>query len=78
MRSIKEECLRRMIFFGEQALRNATIEYLQHYHSERNHQGLKNRIIQPDADVGVGASTGTVECRERLGGLLRYYYRKAA
>jgi len=43
MRSIKEECLSRMIFFGEQALRNATIEYLQHYHTERNHQGAEEQ-----------------------------------
>jgi putative transposase len=76
MRSIKEEALSRMIFFGESMLRNATIEYLGHYHTERNHQGLKNRIIQPDA--AVGNSTGEIQCRERLGGLLRYYHRKAA
>jgi putative transposase len=76
MRSIKEDCLSRMIFFGDKALRTATSEYLQHYHFERNHQGLKNNVIQPDATVDTGI--GTVECRERLGGLLRYYYRKAA
>ncbi len=76
MRSIKEETLSRMIFFGEKALRNATTEYLEHYHTERNHQGLKNKIIQLDA--GVGNSTGEIQRRERLGGLLRYYHRKAA
>jgi putative transposase len=76
MRSIKEDALSRMIFFGESTLRNATIEYLDHYHTERNHQGLKNKIIQPDASVGN--STGEIQCRERLGGLLRYYHRNAA
>jgi transposase InsO family protein len=45
MRSIKEECLNRMIFFGEHSLRNAAREYLAHYHAERNHQGLENRLI---------------------------------
>jgi putative transposase len=75
-RSLKAECLDRMIFFGEHSLRQATSDYLQHYHRERNHQGLDNRLIEPDAEVGMTA--GTVQCRERLGGLLRYYHRTAA
>ena len=73
MRSIKSECLERMIFFGENSLRRAIREYLAHYHGERNHQGLDNKIIDPGA--GVGKIAGRIECRERLGGLLRYYYR---
>ena len=76
MRSIKSECLSRMIFFGEKPLRRAVANYLQHYHAERNHQGLDNLIIQPDDEVGN--DTGEIECRQRLGGLLRYYHRKAA
>ncbi len=76
MRSIKEECLDRMIFFGENALRNAVREYLAHYHAERNHQGLDNWIPEPGEEVG--ATAGEVRCRERLGGMLRYYYRDAA
>ena len=76
MRSIKSECLNRMIFFGENMLRNAVREYLGHYHQERNHQGLDNKIIDPDEEVGQIA--GKIECRERLGGMLRYYYRDAA
>ncbi len=76
MRSIKEECISRMIFFGENSLRNAIREYLLHFHAERNHQGLDNRILEPGAEVG--AIAGQIECRERLGGLLRYYYRNAA
>ncbi len=74
--SLKAECLDRMIFFGEAALQNAVRQYLEHYHSERNHQGLGNRLIEPDHDVGGVA--GTVGCRERLGGLLKYYHRQAA
>jgi len=76
-RSLKEECLERMIFFGETALRNAVREYVDHhYRRERNHQGLANKIIAPGDEVGT--ASGEVKCRERLGGLLRYYYREAA
>jgi transposase InsO family protein len=76
MRSIKSECLNRMIFFGENSLRRAVRDYLSHYHTERNHQGLENKIIDPGDEVGQIA--GKIECRERLGGMLRYYYRDAA
>jgi putative transposase len=74
--SLKSECAERMIFFGETMLRNAVREYLVHYHSERNHQGLENRILTPGEEVGRVA--GTIQCRERLGGLLKYYHREAA
>ena len=74
--SLKSECLDHMIFFGEQSLRRATICYLEHYHRERNHQGLSNKIIDPSDQVG--ASAGNIECRERLGGILKYYHRAAA
>jgi putative transposase len=76
MRSLKEECLERLILFGEESLRNAIAAFLIHYHTERNHQGLQNRIIQPG--VEVGKSQGTIDCRNRLGGMLRYYFRIAA
>ncbi len=76
MRSIKSECLDRMIFFGEKSLRRAVVAYLTHYHAERNHQGLSNAIIEPGEEVGAVA--GRIECRERLGGMLKYYYRDAA
>jgi transposase InsO family protein len=75
-RSLKEECLDRMIFFGEASLRSAVQEFLAYYHAERNHQGLDNRLIEPEPDVGQ--ATGTTECRERLGGLLRYYFHRQA
>jgi transposase InsO family protein len=73
MRSIKDECLDRMIFFGEGSLRRATAQFLAHYHEERNHQGLANELIDPGGEVG--STTGEIKCRERLGGMLRYYYR---
>ena len=76
MRSLKSECLDRTIFFGRASLERALKEFVEHYHSERNHQGLDNRIIEPGDEVG--RRTGEVQCRERLGGMLRYYYRKAA
>ena len=74
--SIKSECLSRMIFFGEKSLRRAVSTYLDHYHGERNHQGLDNKLIDPGEEVG--RTEGDIQCRERLGGMLRYYYRKAA
>ena len=64
--SLQWECLNRMIFFGERSLRNAIRQFLVHYRGERNHQGLPER------------SDGDIHCRERLGGMLRYYYREAA
>jgi putative transposase len=76
MRSLKSESLERMIFFGEKPLRRTVTAFLEHYHSERNHQGLDNELIEPGEEVGAVA--GKIECRERLGGLLRYYYRDAA
>ena len=76
MRSIKEECLTRMIFFGESSLRGAVTTYLEHYHAERNHQGLDNRLIQPEGEVP--AVVGKIESCERLGGMLRYCYRRVA
>jgi putative transposase len=76
VRTIKEACLERMILFGEGAVRKATAEFITHYHSERNHQGLDNALICPDPEH-AGAE-GEVHRRERLGGLLNYYYRQAA
>ena len=73
--SLKSECLDRMIFFGEKSLYNAIRQYLVHYQGSRNHQGLENRIIEPGEEVGQ--CEGVIQCRERLGGLLRYYYRDA-
>ena len=75
VRSIKSECLDRMILIGEPSLRRAVDQFVVHYHLERNHQGLENTIIEPEFGSG---EEGEVNCRERLGGLPRYYYRDAA
>jgi len=75
-RSLKEEALSRLILFGETALRNATNEFLLHFHAERAHQGMDHRILQ--AGPEVGQKVGVITCRERLGGLLKYYHRQAA
>jgi transposase InsO family protein len=74
-RSLKGECLNRMIFFGERTMQTGVHEFLDHYHAERNHQGLGNRLIE--AGEEVGRVSGNLRCRERLGGLLTYYYRDA-
>jgi hypothetical protein len=63
--SLKSECLERMIFFGERSLRKAVGLWLEHYHTERNHQGLDNKLIEPSPEAG--RATGEIECRERLG-----------
>ena len=62
--------------FGQHSLERALKEYVAHYPSERNHQGIDNQLIEPDEEVGSIA--GKIECRERLGGMLKYYYRDAA
>jgi len=74
VRAIREECLDRLILFGERRLLRVLDEFVAHYHGERNHQGLGNDLIAP----GPRPLGGThVRCRERLGGLLRYYHRAA-
>jgi len=75
-RSLKSECLDRMIFFGRKSLENAVREYVEHYHAERNHQGLGNELIEPVDDADSVA--GGIECHERLGSMLKYYHRRAA
>ena len=77
VRSVKEECLAKLILFGESSLRRALQQYLLHYHEERNHQGKENRILFP-FQTKARRKEGAVRCRERLGGLLRYYEREAA
>ncbi len=65
-----------MIFFGVGSLQRTIRNYLDHYHRERNHQGLANQIIDPEP-TPVDTDED-IRCRERLGGLLRFYYRQAA
>jgi len=76
VRSIKEEALEHMVMLGEGSLLYAIQQYLSHYHAERNHQGLTNQLIIPELDLG--SHCGQVRRRERLGGLLSYYYRDVA
>jgi putative transposase len=76
VRSIKESCLDRMVLIGEASLHRASSQFVLHYHHARNHQGLGNRIIPPE--FLKFPTEGAVNCRKRLGGLLRYYYREAA
>ncbi len=76
VRSIKEECLHRVILLGESHLRLIVQEYVEHYHRERNHQGLGNQLLErapPPANAGAA-----VHRRQRIGGLLNYYHREAA
>jgi putative transposase len=74
VRASREECLDRLILFGERRLLRALDEFVAHYHRERNHQGLGNDLIAPGPRTLAGPH---VRCRERLGGLLRYYHRAA-
>jgi transposase InsO family protein len=76
VRPIKSECLAQIIPLGERHQRHAVKAYTAHYHVERNHQGLDNRLI--DDRYGVVDMNSTVERRERPGGVLNYYYRRAA
>jgi transposase InsO family protein len=76
VRSIKSECLNRMIFFGQASLQHAVLHYMMHYHTERNHQGLENRLPRPTSISTLPHHP--VRRRQRLGGLLNYYYRAAA
>jgi putative transposase len=77
VRSIKEECLARLILFGEAALHHALREYLVHYHRERNHQGKSNVLLFPAVSQATDRA-GPMRCRERLGELLKFYDREAA
>ena len=77
VRSVKEECLSRMILFGEASLRQTLTQYVEHFHHERNHQGKGNVLLFPPVSHDA-ERTGPIQCHERLGGLLKYYAREAA
>jgi putative transposase len=78
VRSVKQECLSKLILFGEAALRRALTEYTEHYHTERNHQGKENQLLFPGPAPNRSDGQRRVRCEERLGGLLKYYRREAA
>jgi putative transposase len=77
VRSIKTECLSKLILFGEASLRRAITQFLEHYHSKRNHQGKANLLLFPAPGEHRASTLATIRCRERLGGLLKYYCRAA-
>jgi hypothetical protein len=72
---VKSECVDRIVPLGEQHLRAAVRAFMDHYHEERPHQGLGNELIAPTT---TSLGPGPVRCRERLGGVLKFYYREAA
>jgi putative transposase len=73
--SARAECLARIVPLGEAHLRAAVRAFVDQYHEERPHQGLNNELIAPKTRL-VGE--GSVQCRQRLGGVLKFYYRTAA
>jgi transposase InsO family protein len=74
VRSIKHECLSRVIPFGARHLRHTIAEFVEHYHRERNHQGLQNELIEQPAAV---ERHGRIRRQQRLGGVLNHYARTA-
>ena len=76
VRSIKSACLNKMILFGEQGVRHAVEQYVEHHNLERPHKGLDYR--RPVEPADAAPAEGPVLCRERLGGLLKSYYREVA
>jgi transposase InsO family protein len=76
VRSVKEECLSKIIPVGASMLRRSLREYAEHYHRERNHQGIGNRTITPLRTHG--RPTGRIHRKARLGGILNFYHRCAA
>ena len=77
VRSVKQECLSKLVLFGADPLSRVLAEFSAHYHVERNHQGKGNKLLFPDAGNKTKQRGHTVECHQRLGGLLKYYGRAA-
>ena len=77
VRSVKQECLSKLVLFGEGSLRRALAEFLEHYHEERNHQGKGNVLLFPSVSTTQAGPCSTVRRLQRLGGLLNYYSRAA-
>ena len=76
--SVKSECLSKLILLGERSLENALTQYMVHYHEERNHQGKDNVLLFPSAERPALSKGDAIGCKQRLGGMLKYYYREAA
>jgi putative transposase len=78
VKSIKDECLDRMIFFGQPSLEHAVTQFIEHYHGERPHQSRDNKILFPQHPSDSAPRDGPIRCRQRLGGMLKFYYKEAA
>ena len=79
METIRYECLNQFVIFGERHLRCLTKEFVEHYHTERFHQGIGGQLIKSQpGSANDNGSNGSIARRSRLGGLLNYYHRKAA
>ena len=78
VKSVKEECLSKLVLFGEASLKRALEQSVIHYHAERNHQRKENVLLFPSQERAVGSKQGSVQCQGRLGGLLKYCHREAA
>jgi putative transposase len=77
VRSIRQECLSKLVLFGEASLRRTLTEFLRHYHFERNHQGKENLLLFPAPLSPPTHPSLAVTCHSRLGGLLKFYQRAA-
>jgi putative transposase len=77
VRSVKDECLSKLILFGESSLSRTVVEFGMHDHVEGNHQGRRNKLLFTEARDESKSRGGEVICRQRLGGLLKYYSRAA-
>jgi len=75
VKTVKTECLNHFILFGRRSLSHVLKQYLKHYHSERNHQGVNHKILFPDERLD---NNGEVIKSSKLGGLLNFYHRDAA
>ena len=78
VRSVKDECLSKLILFAEGSLTRALNQFQEHYLFERNHQGRANMLLFTRTDELPGTPGPSIKSRERIGGLLKYYYRRAA
>jgi len=78
VKSVKDKCLSKLILFGEKSLRRALCEYLNHFHTERNHRIKGNVPLFPVAMKAGKREEGSVDCKERIGGQLKYYHRETA
>jgi transposase InsO family protein len=73
--SIRRECLSKVVPLGDRHLRHVVREFLRHYNAERNHQGVGNRLLNPEVAANA---IGPIQRRKRLGGILSFYCREAA